>query len=506
MLRRIFSLGVISRVIADVLLINFSLFSAFVAQFLWALSVVGGSTVPQVFATTIKDYLENFPLITVVSIIVFSLNGFYTHSRVYRSRFKALVIFQAVSLSFLIVGFSAYLLPSLFDISRRVLVTAWVTSLIVIGCSRLWSVIWKKITLQSNGVRKHDYVDEDAVLVIGGAGYIGSALLPKLLKAGYKVRILDLFLYGKKPIEPYLGDNNLEVIQADFRQIDKVVEAVRGVSSVVHLGAIVGDPACSINERLTVEVNLMATRMIAEVCKGFGVRRFVFASTCSVYGANNQLLNERSQLNPVSLYAKSKIASEKVLQKMADKTFSPTILRFGTVFGFSGRTRLDLVVNLLTAKAFFDKKITVFGGDQWRPFLHVDDAANSIFKVLKMPIHRVDNEIFNVGDKDNNYMLGQLGDLIKQQVPDAELCNMGEDGDRRDYRVDFTKIQKQLGFKTQWTLTAGIQQVLFELAKGTIAHYNHAEFSNFKTLQDIIDEQILVRHIESIKELIDELA
>lgn len=451
------------------------------------------------------DYLDSFLLVTTVCLLVFSFSGFYTHSRAYRSRFKALVVFQAVTLSFLIIGFVAYLFPHFFDISRRVLIIAWLITLTVILSSRLWSLIWKKVAIKENDGLKHvDNACKKSVLIIDGAGYIGSALLPKLLNDGYKVRILDLFLYGKQAIEPFLNHQNLEIIQADFRQIDKIVEAVQGVCCVIHLGAIVGDPACNLNEELTVEVNLMATRMIAEVCKGFGVKQFIFASTCSVYGASDYILDEKSKLNPVSLYAKSKIASEKVLRSMADDAFVPTILRFGTVFGFSGRTRFDLVVNLLTAKAYFDKKITVYGGDQWRPFVHVDDAANFIFHVLKAPIEMINNEIFNVGDNDNNYTLMQVGQLIKQQMPQAELLDIGQDGDRRNYRVDFLKANKQLNFKSKWNLASGIQQILEELKKGIITHYEQTEFSNVKILGDMLDEQIAVRHIGRVKDLICE--
>lgn len=502
-MKRIFSLDIISRVIADILLVNFSLFLAFLAYFLGQVIFNQISNTFQVFSSMMKEYGENFSLITFICVLVFSLSGFYSHSRAYCSRFKALVIFQAVSLSYLIIGFVAYFLPLFFGISRQILVMAWFMTLMLLLLSRLWSVIWKKITLQAYRRKESNYVDNNTVLVIGGAGYIGSALLPKLLELGYRVRILDLFLYGKKSIESYLDRSDLEIVQADFRQIDQVVKAVKGVSRVVHLGAIVGDPACNLNEELTVEVNLMATKMIAEVCKGFGARRFVFASTCSVYGDNNQILDERSKLNPISLYAKSKIASEKVLQKMAGNDFTPVILRFGTVFGLSGRTRFDLVVNLLTAKAYFDKKITVFGGDQWRPFVHVDDTANAIVKVLTAPDHLVNNEIFNVGDNSNNYTLLRMGELINQQIPEAILDEMGQDGDRRNYRVDFTKIQKHLGFRAQWTLSDGIRQILTELEKGVILYYDQTEFSNVKALRDILNARITINHFSEIKSLLD---
>ena len=333
-------------------------------------------------------------------------------------------------------------------------------------------------------------MSDKSVLVIGGAGYIGSALLPKLLNAGYSVRLLDSFMYGDDPIKECLKHPKLEIIKADFRQVDEVVRAVKGVGSVIHLGGLVGDPACAIDEELTLEINLMATRMIAEVCKGFGVQRFVFASTCSVYGASDEILDESSSLNPVSLYAKTKISCERVLKEMADSSFAPVILRFSTIFGFSGRTRFDLVVNLLTAKAFFEKKITVMGGEQWRPFLHVDDAAASVLLALQAPIDKVRNEIFNVGCSSLNYTLMQLGELIQKQETSAELLELGMDGDKRNYRVNFDKITQRLGYKTKWTLEQGIAQVLRELKNGSVIDYKDIKYSNALYLRQCVTDVV----------------
>lgn len=245
-----------------------------------------------------------------------------------------------------------------------------------------------------------------------------------------------------------------------------------------------GDPACAIDEELTIEVNLVATRTIAEIAKGFGIGRFIFASTCSVYGASDELLDERSALNPVSLYARSKIASERVLLSLASPTFSPTILRFGTIYGLSGRIRFDLVVNLLTAKAVVDGKITIFGSDQWRPFVHVDDAATAVLKVLEAPLPLVRYQILNVGSDSQNYTLHQVGETIHRLVPTAELIVMGSDGDKRNYRVNFSKIRRLLDFTPRWTLEQGIQQVIDALNSGVIQDYRDARYSNVKFLSE----------------------
>src|SRR6266852_5500796 len=282
------------------------------------------------------------------------------------------------------------------------------------------------------------------VLVIGGAGYIGSALLPKLLARGHRVRLFDRMFYGVEPIRNLLDHPNLEIMQADFRRIDKLVEGMRGVDAVIHLGAIVGDPACALDRDLTIEVNLIGTRTIAEVAKGYGIRRFIFASTCSVYGANvgDELLTEESPLNPMSLYAVTKLASERVLMELATEAFSPTSLRFSTIYGISGRTRFDLVVNLLTAKAVIDGEITIQGGDQWRPFLHVDDAAHALLQTLESPLAQIHRQVFNVGSEEQNCTIQQIGELIHELVPTAKLTNLEANGDQRNYRADFKKISE----------------------------------------------------------------
>jgi nucleoside-diphosphate-sugar epimerase len=496
------------RAAADLLMINFSLALAFAIRFFGQVfASFPSGQIHFLLYGFVRDFAHVFLGLSVVCLAVFALSGFYTRGRAYTSRFKAVVVFQAVSLSFLVFGFIAYLFPHHILMPRAVLAIAWVLSLGAIGASRLWSVVWKKMS-ERTSKQDPDMIKsrEKTVLVIGGAGYIGSALLPKLLHSGYKVRILDLFLYGEQAIKPYLEHKNLTIIRADFRQIDRIVEAVQGVGSVIHLGAIVGDPACALSEDLTIEVNLMATKMIAEICKGYGVRRFVFASTCSVYGASDEILNENSRLRPVSLYARSKIASENVLHEMADENFAPVILRFGTVFGNSGRTRFDLVVNILTARACFDKKFTLFGGDQWRPFLHVDDAAGAAFKALEAPVASVYDETFNVGDNQNNYTLQQVAELVKAEVAGSEYADMGRDGDRRNYRVDFSKINQKMRFKAKWTVVEGIRQVAAAIECGDVKNYNDPAFSNVQTLRDTLDNQIATKHIVGVKDLIENAA
>ena len=367
---------------------------------------------------------------------------------------------------------------------RSVLFMAWGITLALTLVGRIWSEIWRNLVYAETEEPARILAEERRVLLIGGAGYIGSALIPRLLKAGYRVRLLDLFLYGKEPIRDCYGHPDLEILEGDFRQVEKVVSAMRGSGSVIHLGGIVGDPACALDEQLTIEINLVATRTIAEVAKADNVRRFVFASTCSVYGASDCVLDENSVLNPVSLYARSKIASERVLLQARDQSFSPVILRFGTIFGLSGRTRFDLVVNLLTAKAVFEKRITLYGGDQWRPFVHVDDVSRAIMAVLESPVGRTEGEIFNIGGNNLNYTLRQVGEIIQGMVPKAELLDLGANSDRRNYRVDFTKARRVLGYEPQWKLEQGIAQVIEAIRSGHVTDYTLAKYSNVKFLNE----------------------
>ncbi|NJN83505.1 MAG: NAD(P)-dependent oxidoreductase [Caldilineaceae bacterium] len=334
------------------------------------------------------------------------------------------------------------------------------------------------------------------VLVTGGAGYIGSALLPKLLESGYQVRLLDLFIFGREPLGELVKHPNLEIVSGDFRDRALVEMAMREVDAVVHLGAIVGDPACELDHHLTIEINLGATLMIAEVAKYSGVERFVFASTCSVYGASDEFLNEGSTLNPLSLYSITKIAAEESLTELSGPNFCPTFLRFGTIYGLSGRTRFDLVVNLLAAKALLEGEITVFGGDQWRPFLHVDDAALAVHKVLEAPKSIIYNQAFNVGSDEQNFTIDQIAQIVNAMIPSARIVNMGVDMDQRNYRVDFHKTRATLAFHPHWSVESGIQQVIDGIRRGDIQDYSDIRYSNVKFFRQQAIPSILDRWTE----------
>jgi nucleoside-diphosphate-sugar epimerase len=365
--------------------------------------------------------------------------------------------------------------------SRGLLLTTAVGSTMLLSFARIISVV----------LRSEDWydgttppADENKVLVIGGAGYIGSALVERLLDLGLEVSVLDAMHFGEETLSRVAGHPKLSVIREDFRHIEALTRAVSGVGSVIHLGGLVGDPACAVDTELTVDVNVTATKVIGEIAKARGVRRFIFASSCSVYGACDDIVDEDSHFNPQSLYARSKVASEAVLGALNSPDFAVTCLRFATIYGISGRTRFDLVVNLLCAKAVRDRMITVYGADQWRPFVHVADVARAITMALQAPTELVAGEAFNVGSDAQNYTLGEVATLINRQVPDAEITSDDTFVDKRNYRVSFAKIRSQLGFEPTWTIERGISQVVALVRSNEVGHYSLPTYSNVLYLKE----------------------
>ncbi|MDO8573466.1 MAG: NAD-dependent epimerase/dehydratase family protein [Candidatus Daviesbacteria bacterium] len=328
---------------------------------------------------------------------------------------------------------------------------------------------------------KKNYQHNKRILVIGGAGFLGCILVPKLLKRGYKVRILDNLMYGSSHLSPILAHTNCELLEGDIRNISTLVLALSDVDAAINLAAIVGDPACKNDPESAIETNYLANKAVAETCKYFQVNRFIYASTCSVYGQmeGNDELNENSALNPVSLYAKSKIQSEEGILDLMDENFSPTILRMGTLYGYSPRMRFDLVANAMTKTAISEGKIHVHaGGKQWRPMLSVEDAAEAYIKCLEAPLEKIRGEIFNVGSEVQNYQILDIAQIIKKSFPKAQLIVEKESFDPRNYLVSFSKIQKILKFKTKHTIDSTTKQIVKAIKSGEIKNVNDAKYYN----------------------------
>ena len=323
------------------------------------------------------------------------------------------------------------------------------------------------------------------VLVIGGAGYIGSVLVRMLLKKGYSVKVMDNLLYGDEGIKDLYNVQNFEFFKGDITNIGDVVEALKDVDAVVHLAAIVGDPASRLKPKETLEINYFSTKMLGEVAKFLGISRFVFASTCSVYGFREELSTEETKPNPLSLYAETKLMSERALLELMGNGFCPVILRFATVYGYSPRMRFDLVVNLLIIKALVDKEITVFGeGNQYRPFIHVKDVSKAIVKILEAPQEKICGEVFNVGSEAQNMSIKELAERISAKIPEAELRFIKEKEDDRSYKVSFRKISEVLEFDVEYTIEHAVEEIKGVFGKGKIGDYGDARYSNFKSLKE----------------------
>lgn len=317
------------------------------------------------------------------------------------------------------------------------------------------------------------------VLVTGGAGYIGSVLTRNLLRSGHEVTVLDALLFGRDSVRELHGNSGYTLVEGDIRDDRLVGRLVRGKDAVVHLAAIVGDPACAANPAVAVSVNVEGTEVVGRAAQRAGVGRFVFASTCSVYGHSDETVDESSGFNPQSLYAETRMAGEAVVRRLSNRSFQPVILRFGTVYGLSPRMRFDLVVNFLAAELFRKGIISIFGGDQWRPFLHVADAARAVQLAVESPAHLVAGEIFNTGSEEQNYQLKDLIPIYAGLKPKASITCVTEVKDRRSYRVKFEKIRRVLEFSASFSVPAGVRQIYDLLAFPSAwdldseKHYNH---------------------------------
>ncbi|MBC8351298.1 MAG: NAD-dependent epimerase/dehydratase family protein [Planctomycetes bacterium] len=366
--------------------------------------------------------------------------------------------------------------------SRGVVVPAWGALCLAASSTRLLRIYFtSRFHLTPRTKAKGTRIED--VLVVGGAGYIGSVLTRQLLAAGYRVRILDLQLFGTESLNDIIAHSRLQVLRGDFRNVEDVVQAMRGVDAIVHLAAIVGDPACAVHEDATIAVNYGAAKMIAQLARAYGISRFVFASTCSVYGASDDTIDETSSLNPVSLYATTKIDAERALLDAVDDVFQPTILRLATAYGWSHRPRFDLVANLLSAKAVTDGEISIFNGEQWRPFVNTRDIARAIVMTLEAPLDRVGGEIFNVGDNTQNFTLRELGEIVAASVPGTRALHIRNDEDPRNYRVCFDKIQNVLGYRAEVSLEEGIREIVDAVRAQRITDWSNPIYSNLKQME-----------------------
>lgn len=474
----------IPRMVADFLIVHFSMIAALAVSVVYQTGAGNAAAAHAIVSGFLQYYTAFFWFLSPIFPLVFLLNGFYTHSRAYDGRYKALIILRGVTLAAIIFFAANFLLFGNEKVGRSVALPFMVLAATGAASVRILTKFLerryfaKPITTPSLAPRR------DWVLVVGGAGYIGSLLVERLLEKGYRVRVLDSLLYGDEPLRPVRSHPGFELIVGDCRNIQDVVRSVRGVESIIHLAAIVGDPACDQDRGSALETNYAATRMLIEIAKGHGVSRFLFASSCSVYGATDVEMDENAAVQPISLYGQTKIDSERALLAARSDSFHPTILRFATVFGLGYRPRFDLVVNLLTAKARQEGVITIYNGQQWRPFIHVRDLVDAVVRVLEAPARLVSGEIFNVGDALLNHTLTEVADVLRGAFPGVRVQHI-DNSDRRNYRVNFDKLLSRTGFRARYTLRDGVDELKKAFDHRLITDYTDLRYHNQRYLKAV---------------------
>lgn len=328
------------------------------------------------------------------------------------------------------------------------------------------------------------------ILITGGAGYVGSTLIRDALARGYQVRCLDLLIYGGKSIAGFINHPDFELVQGDIRNKSDVTKSLEGVEAVVHLAAIVGDLPCQVASKASYQINFQGTQLLADLSKKKRVNRFIFSSTCSNYGIVDMitLADETRKLNPVSLYAETKIDCENYLTSLADEKFHPTSLRFGTAFGVSFRTRFDLLINSFVYEALFKDNVVVFAAKVWRPYVHVSNMSTIILKVLDSKEKKVSKQIFNAGANSQNHTKEEVVKMIMESLPDLKVRYITDVDDKRNYRVDFTKLEKTIGFTSTKTVKDGINELIFCFRNGILTHTDY-ETNNLEHLKNFFSEQ-----------------
>jgi nucleoside-diphosphate-sugar epimerase len=323
------------------------------------------------------------------------------------------------------------------------------------------------------------------VLVTGGAGYVGSSLIPKLLTAGYQVNVLDLYIYGEDIFSAHRSNPNLTEIKGDLRKPEDVARALNGCDAVIHLACISNDPSFDLDPALGRSINYDCFRPLVKASKDAGVKRFIYASSSSVYGIRNEPdVTEELPLLPLTDYSKYKAMCEDVLMEEHEPGFTTLILRPATICGYAPRLRLDLTVNILTSLAVNNGRITVFGGEQLRPNLHVGDMTDLYVMLLATPDAIIDNKVWNAGY--HNLKVRTIADMVKAKVgPQVEIVVTPTD-DHRSYHVSSARIQRELGYQPKRTVEDAIADLKDAFNAGQVPNaMTDARYYNIKRMQGL---------------------
>ncbi len=323
------------------------------------------------------------------------------------------------------------------------------------------------------------------VLLIGGAGYVGTIITSHFLKEGYKVTVLDNFIYNNQSsIESFIGDPNYKFIKGDFSDKKCLEIASNDITDVVMLGGLVGDPITKSYPHESELINSIGVKNCIDFFNDALIDKFIFISTCSNYGLikENELADENFELNPLSLYAKAKVAGELHLMSKKDRTnYTGVVLRFSTAFGLSPRMRFDLSVSEFVKELYLGNELLVFDENTWRPYCHVRDFARLIDIVLKAKNNEVYFEVFNAGGEENNFTKKMIVDTILQNIPNAKVKYGANGSDPRNYKVSFSKVKTILNFTPNWTVEDGIKELInaFDLGLFADVNLNKNKYGNY---------------------------